>query len=159
MKIRLDFVSNSSSSSYIVICTDGIETYNFNYQNIQLPAFEHGTSQFDWEVRDIYDIWSKLNFCALQLLLLKGVQDRNDEYSKKCNWNGSYYRCYNMFVDVCKDILHLDPIIVDDNKSFIDHQSCVTENANMEMFESKEQLIAFLTSRNSYIHTDNDNHG
>lgn len=155
MIIRSDFISNSSSCSFLVISDKGKRIkYNFNYQDILLPS-DQGRMEFGREYVKISDIWSKLNFCAIQLIDLNDIEKRNHKKSKPF----SFYRCYNMLKEVCSEELKLDISLApstDDLFCYIDHQSSITEGANMEMFESKENLISFLTNDESYIQLDSD---
>jgi hypothetical protein len=145
MKIRTGFVSNSSSSSFIVI-----NNYVSEEMLASLPKSivigEVGKTQFGWEIEDSYDFESKLNFAVLQA-----------RYAENDEW-------YQMIEEVLSEagvviegnilVKDIDPY---DTVAYIDHQSASYEGQNIEMFASKESLRGFLFSDDSYVHTDNDN--
>ena len=181
MKQRNDFVSNSSSSSFIVVKGDKCETYNFNNQEIQIPNPE-GHIEFGWSWEKFNDFWSKLNFCAIQLVDLKDLKHRisdierdpvkrieNKDWLKRYAENmkpecDKWDHYFEMLQNVCKKRFNLnielnEKIGFGDGELFayIDHQSSVLEGDNMEMFDSETDLYHFLASPESFIKTGNDN--
>lgn len=142
MKIRNSFVSNSSSSSFIVISNGPISTRSIP---IDFVIGEDGNCEFGWEFDRWYDFNSKLNFAYLQSkdnsdwrqMLLKVLRDCG-AVNISCCLSNDYGR---------------------DGKrwAYIDHQSAACEGRNTEMFDSEEQLIRFLFCPNSYIQGGNDN--
>lgn len=180
MKQRNDFVSNSSSSSFIVIKDTNCQNFNFNDETIKVPNSDSGNLEFGWGFQKYDDFWSKLNFCALILVSIdehrNWVKDDKDctyEWEKRYNQHkkdiiSKYDAMKQMLVDVCHEEFHLDIELrtpEDCNTSsegsifaYIDHQSDIFENpSNAAMFDSKSDLINFLTSSDSYIKTGNDN--
>ena len=118
--IRNDFVSNSSSSSFIVIndCVSDKDKKRTlenvkNINKIYLPT-KYGTYNFGWENKTYDDIWSKLNFCAIQLHDLKRCDTSKKNLSKIPKYYREFYekyrfdKCLKMFKDVCKKYLNLD---------------------------------------------------
>lgn len=181
MKTRNDFVSNSSSSSFIVIKDTNCESYNFNNQTILIPNSEQGNYEFGWQFAKYDDFWSKLNFCALILISIdenrKWVKDDKDcdsSWEKEYNQQrkdiiAKYDSMKEMLVDVCHNEFHLDIELRTPEQcdccggkdaifAYIDHQSNIFENSeNASMFDSETHLINFLTSKDSFIKTGNDN--
>lgn len=141
MKIRLGFVSNSSSSSFIVIDAkngyDKIETEELNNAL--------GQNDFGWEIHDYKSIHSRINFAYLQALY--------HDFEKQED-------LIKMIEEVIKDNSNVKEIKwgINLDNSYIDHQSNASEGKNIEMFESKQMMKDFIFGKDSYIHTDNDNH-
>lgn len=141
MKTRTGFVSNSSSSSFVIISSSGkTETANTYLHDV---VSIRGETQFGWQEKT-YDGWmSKANFAKIQT---------------------SYFDCPK------KELSEhmLDKVImahtgaayiewgVEDG--YIDHQSSAVEGENIEMFESEEVLHNFIFNCDSCIINDNDNH-
>lgn len=65
MKTRIDFVSNSSSASFIVITDSGEETRPRCDCDLMIPDSEFGEMEFGWQTDKYNDFWSKLNWCAI----------------------------------------------------------------------------------------------
>lgn len=146
MKKRFGFVSNSSSSSFIVICDDE-STLDFSVLNHhkevgELRIGEYGESEFGWEFEKWDDFDSKLNWTVLQI-------KRSFDLKKQIELLG-------MLHEVLGE--HFGGEIFDELSGYIDHQSCAHENpANGEMLESKEKLRNFLFNKKSFIQGGNDN--
>lgn len=183
MKIRKGFVSNSSSSSFIVI--QGTPTENDidknrdimekladdNFDNpgvVTLPNSNLGINEFGWE-NTLYEAFgSKLNFCALQILYVKEYFKPSGEneffikaYAQRMPHGTDWTYYFGMLKDVCKSYLGVDIELREDlyadETGYIDHQSCAGEGENMEMFENRDTLINFLFSPESHVHGGNDN--
>lgn len=148
-KIRQGFVSNSSSSSFIVI-RDG-DDQSLYISDLTYRIGYNGEAEFGWQIEDHYSVHSKINFSMLQAM-----------YANNDDWK-------EMIIKVTKEYMGVDEVenmlVIDwdiDNESnglidaYIDHESVGGDNT--KMFESYETLKMFLFSGNSYIHTDNDNH-
>ncbi len=145
MKVRKGFVSNSSSSSFIVI-EDSSQILDYVVPDELIVDTSLGQSEFGWEPETFYGVGSKIIFSYLQTI-----------YSNNNDW-------LQMLTKVIKDHTGTSEIIWNITTeyisggigwSYIDHQS--TAPHNTEMFENEEILKAFLFGRDSYIQTDNDN--
>jgi hypothetical protein len=163
MRIRLGFVSNSSSSSFIIIDhgEQDFEEIKNSYHGdldpkgrrcIRIPQTFQGETEFGWQVMRYHDFPSKLNWATL---LAKRYESR---------WNMLKAILKKDFsVDAVYDCLDWDEEEEDEIDSFykwsesgyIDHQSVTDDNA--AMFESEETLRAWLYGIGSYIQNGNDN--
>lgn len=159
MKRRLDFVSNSSSSSYIIISHTKGELEDFSdFQNsdgyYEVPNRDHGRYQFDWQFINTNDFFGKLNFCAMQCFYSKNFDNYFNMLKRvvKNNFNLNIKMCHltqqeyngNVYKDLPSDC-------------YIDHQSCATEGACMDMFKDEDTLLKFLSNSDSMIVGGNDN--
>ena len=152
MKIRSGFVSNSSSSSFIVIDTKD--------NNIIVPVLpEHlivdgdlGTTEFGWQNERYYDFGSKLIFAYLQTIY-------EDSKRKADIWLSMIAFLLSKSANVKKIEWRVSPDEYSGNKNYayIDHASSASEKQNIEMFDSEESLRGFLFGINSFIQNENDN--
>ena len=67
MKTRHDFVSNSSSSTTIVISTEieDYKTFKWSKAPLLIPAPELGETEFGWQIEEYNGFFDKLNWCAI----------------------------------------------------------------------------------------------
>jgi len=159
MKIRSGFVSNSSSSSFIVI-GDSVNWHEVK----ELELFEgdlvvdgdFGKCEFGWEQEQRYDVESKIIWCYIQAksidkqewinMLEEAIRSRNPEIS-------------NIRWELCVEWEERMEGGSEYADAYIDHQSSVSGGGgNAEMFDSMDALERFLFSGDSFIETDNDNH-
>lgn len=163
MKIRQGFVSNSSSSSFVVIGNENFcntpnpeelswNKFSLGYNDeILIPNTFGGETEFGWgpySTGEYSDFATRLNFAALQC-----KYSENPEYSK-------------MLSNVIKNKFGIDYInLFTENEGYevnhdgyIDHQSSAVYGANLEIFDSEETLENFIFSKDSYIVLDNDNY-
>lgn len=156
MKIRSGFVSNSSSSSFIVMGGCPTDSELTHLRNVVKNAGYRlvvdgnaGDCEFGWENTEYVGFYSKLNFAYLQYLYVK---DEHPEWLV-------------MLEDVLKSelgVVEIDWVLqIDKYKepgyAYIDHQSASSEGSNTEIFDSKDNLREFLFNEKSYIQGGNDN--
>ena len=116
MKIRSDYVSNSSSSSFIVIVNNGVDMTQaisvgfIRYQNewdayaIPNKSAKHA---FGWEWEDTSSFEGKLNFIGIQLLYLFIEKITNKKSPWKKEYTGKDFdRLYDMLKKVCLEKFH-----------------------------------------------------
>lgn len=172
MKIRQGFVSNSSSSSFVVIKNTGkfhniIENELYCKSGILVVDGSLGNLEFGWR-NIIYDgFWDKLHFAYIQACYLNSDRMNYDCYNKKPPFDQPSDSGLKMLEEVLKEELGVREIewkiqVEDWDNDFgpfgyIDHQSTIYEGRNWEIFESKESLKSFLFDDESYIQGGNDN--
>lgn len=162
----MGFVSNSSSSSFVIIDA------NRGYENIDDSILEvdsnFGRRDFGWGPEKITDIGSRITFSWIQAMHMKEDHDPLVEQILIVK-NESLNPYLNMLEEVIKENSNVKEIEwkisieYDDNDkdkewAYIDHQSSAEEGCNTEMFESKQKLKDFIFGKDSYIQLDNDNH-
>ncbi len=155
MKKRINFVSNSSSSSYVVIPEEINACHINNAYNKIAQCFMFcvdssdwdglldGEIKFDWQWKKYFDFESKWNWLVLQAYYGgQSYMNKIDSYLKlinskvHLNWNKIEYA-------------------VQDNDIYIDHQSIDAE----ETFKKVENIGIgeFLLNEKCYIQNGNDN--
>lgn len=143
MKVRKGFVSNSSSSSFIVINAENGHEYP-KMEGSVLGTI--GETEFGWGEYVLDDVWSRINFAWVQAGYL-GKMEMLESVIKRClNMNEIEWALSKEYDEPGKIW------------AYIDHQSSAAEGENTEMFDSEQMLEDFLFGVGSSIHLDNDNH-
>ena len=113
MKLRIDYVSNSSSSSFIIIADNGedqtcniqrdFSSYTNDWTCYEVPC-KNGKHEFGWEWEDTCTFEGKLNFVGIQLiyLFLEKISGREPEYKREFTGK-DFDRLYDMLKKVCKE--------------------------------------------------------
>ena len=150
MKIRNGFVSNSSSSSFVVTKSKGC--FEKKRELNKYIIGKNGETEFGWNRSPYYDSDSKINFSWLQANYIK---DNCPEHME-------------MLMSVLEEWFNCKEIesIIENNwkteegkvYGYIDHQSASYEGENLEIFDSRKNLINFLFNNESFLVTDNDNY-
>ncbi|MFW6002511.1 MAG: hypothetical protein ACOCQD_04150 [archaeon] len=164
MKIRNGFVSNSSSSSFIVIGTGNLSIPEHNRADLNVPQDFGGQVEFGWGPETYYDFGSRLNFAYMQTqyasqngdpLLQKALEHTQGHANSWLHMLEAVLR-KNLGVTTINWNLDVDDYSGDGG--YIDHQSNAREGENTEMFNSIDELERFLFAEDSMIEEDNDNH-
>jgi hypothetical protein len=150
MKIRNGFVSNSSSSSFIVINSNFIKIPSI-YEGTPIIIGESGETEFGWQTEKYFDFESKLNFCYLQAMYAYERSD-NDYFDMIDRILKDVLKCTYVENHITYKYNLDDPDMI---WGYIDHGSAYPKN--IEMFDSDESLYNFLFSIESYIQNGNDN--
>lgn len=151
MKIRKGFVSNSSSSSFIVIGEGELQFPDYEDQIFVIGG--SGETEFGWEVVKYEFMSDRINFAAIQAMQIDQMNDNEEMMNRLINIIKECTKCKE--VDC---MLTLDYSDKTKDYAYIDHQSSSDAGRNIEMFEDDQSLIRFLFAEDSYIQGDNDNY-
>lgn len=168
MKIRNGFVSNSSSSSFVVYGRDPskmIHTlpkelytksyrYGRNVDNIVLP-FTEAQMEFGWQFERYYDIKDRINFCAAMIMDMP--ENIRYEHKRMLETVIEKHISDDEYVEIVYDYNFFFWDSIESEKLYIDHQSSWREGRNTELFESEKNLEDFIFNSESFIQCGNGN--
>lgn len=158
MKTRKGFVSNSSSSSFIVIGNKEQCPAKMSKIDDVLLVGTLGEVEFGWEPRRYSNMYDRINFAYLQTQCAGDIGVRwlvmLDEMLKR---RFGAERVEYMINEWCASSVKRNEYGTY-REGYIDHASSAREGENTEMFENTDALERFLFCVDSYIQGDNDNH-
>jgi len=144
-KIRQNVFETNSSSSHSISISDKNDS---DLMDNSLIPNEDGNvilygGTFGWEIEDYFDAQTKASYMAIYA----------SEWARDETEN---------FITILKDTIKKqtgckDVIFQFEEYSSIDHQSVEGEDYHY-VFYNPEELRQFIFNKESYLHTDNDNH-
>lgn len=152
MKTRHGLVSNSSSSSFIVIDARAGHTFP-PYTTLTVDG-NLGETEFGWGPDECHGFGSRVIFAYLQTLYMR---DNNPDLAN--HWFNLLEACVRKHTGAAHIFWNVSREYREEGMTwgYIDHQSNAAEQANMEMFDSEDALRDFLFGAGSKIVLDNDN--
>ena len=174
MKIRNDFVTNSSSSSFIISFDENTVSDKLLEEDIKklkkyiedknidvIEACKQGETEFGWGWEIFTSFMDKVNYLSIQISNCIG----DDEDDAKDDYGTEVTRDTKKVKKLLEEILmeelgvRLDYgfLATETFNCYVDHQSSFYENGVDKCLLDKKSLKRFLFSRNMYIIQGNDN--
>ena len=167
MKIRLDYVTNSSSSSFIALNKEEYSTNKLKEQFESIVIGKEGNREFSRFLSESRDFFSKLNFLSLSLLYLDDIKDKEDSWYRNflLNKNPDFFSVnYKEILNqLIKKELNkkLDWKLIkkmkEDCDSYIDHQSLF--EGIPDILKDEDSMKRFLFNDKSIVVFDGDESG
>ena len=156
MKCRYGFVSNSSSTSYVVI-GNSIDVTK-EYDGCLYVIGENGEYKFGWDWKDYIGYDTLINFAYLQTLETKDKELAQHRYEMLERVINKYLGATQISMKITNEYMDCDADCKMET-GYIDHASSACENENIEIFENDEILAKFLFGKDSMVVGRNDNSG
>jgi hypothetical protein len=144
-KIRQNVFETNSSSSHSISIS---EKNDSDLMDNTLIPNEDGNiillgGEFGWDIEDFHDAQTKASYMAIYAT--EWAREECEEFTK-----------------ILKDVIQKqtgckEVIFKLGGDSYIDHQSVDSEDYHY-VFYNPEELRQFIFNKESYLHTDNDNH-
>lgn len=167
MKIRLDYVTNSSSSSFIALNKEEYSTNKLKEQFESIVIGKEGNREFSRFLSESRDFFSKLNFLSLSLLYLDDIKNKEDSWYRNflLNKNPDFFSVnYKEILNqLIKKELNkkLDWKLIkkmkEDCDSYIDHQSLF--EGIPDILKDEDSMKRFLFNDKSIVVFDGDESG
>ena len=170
MKIRIDYITNSSSSSFIAL---NREDYSIDKLKEQLSGYKsikigkRGNREFSRFLSETRDFFSKLNFLSLSLLYIDDIKDRKDNWYRNFLLNKSSKFFLEDYKEILNQLIQKELNLILDWKlikkmkrntdAYIDHQSLL--EGIPEILKDEDSMKRFLFNDKSIVVFDGDESG
>lgn len=165
MKRRFGYVSNSSSSSFVVVPDSVVEEFNSDYERHLMESYERlrTTMEFSHVEKGWCGLFADAQTTfSWEQVLYHGLKDKwNWLVLQAYYWGGNVYRQrLDSFVESLQlglkiDWRKIERRVQDDFTAYIDHQSIDPVDTFNEV--DKVGIDEFLTNPKCHIHNSNDN--
>lgn len=170
MKVRNGFVSNSSSSSFVVYGRDSAKLIKEMPTNLYTRVWEiwadrdipimtlpfaDAELEFGWQFEQYHNIKDRFNFVVAMLISMK--EEERYEYKEMLQKVLRKHMSHNEYLQIRYDYNYFFWDSTTNDLLSIDHQSAWGEGSNRELFENEKNLEDFIFNEDSFIQCGNDN--